>query len=124
MGSQPEAIGTGHRPYGRTHLPLRSIGSDKLSPPFTACTCLRIHRRTGVRAPKAVAGQGGLPATSAKDKSWSAMSGGPGEPSRASPGDPGGAPYGRRTVPTVRGCVRAPSRGSERVKVCSDSRKH
>ena len=39
------------------------------------------HGRTGVRAPKAVAGQGGLPATSAKDKSWSAMSGGPGKPS-------------------------------------------
>ena len=37
---------------------------------------------SGVRAAAAVAGQGGLPATSAKDKSWRAMSSGPGEPSR------------------------------------------
>ena len=36
---------------------------------------------SGVRAAAAVAGQGGLPATSAKDKSWRAMSSGPGEPS-------------------------------------------
>ena len=38
---------------------------------------------SGVRAAAAVAGQGGLPATSAKHKSWRAMYSGPGEPSGA-----------------------------------------
>ena len=38
---------------------------------------------SGVRAAAAVAGQDGLPATSAKHKSWRAMYSGPGEPSGA-----------------------------------------
>ena len=113
LRSQPEAIGTDHRPYGRTHLPLRSIGSDKLSPPFTACTC-RAIAAPGCARPRPWRARAASRPRRQKIRVGALCLAVLGS-HRASPGDPGGALYGRRTVPTVRGCVRAPSRGSEGV---------
>ena len=70
-----------------------------------------------VRAAKAAAGQDGFCATWPIEISWGAMSGDAGEPSgrRAPPGDPEGAPHGRREARTRKGAPDAGSRCGKRV---------
>ena len=48
LRSRPARLRTGHRPCGRAHLPLKPMGTDKLSPPFTGWVCHGLETR---RAP-------------------------------------------------------------------------
>ena len=68
---------------------------------------------SGVRAAAAVAGQDGLPATSAKHKSWRAMYSGPGEPSGAT-WRPRWRPLGLTDGPDTLLGARAKSPGREK----------
>ena len=73
---------------------------------------------SGVRAAAAVAGQDGLPATSAKHKSWRAMYSGPGEPSGAT-WRPRWRPLGLTDGPDAHSARNPVSGGREGVKAVS-----
>ena len=96
----PLKVLSGHRPYERTCLPLRPRATDKLNPPFTACTC-----------------HGQAFQESARHRPWRLRAASPTRHQkmrvgdlclavqgshRAYPGDLGGALQARRTVPTAR----------------------
>ena len=120
LRSLPEALGTGHRRYGRTHLPKRRpepTNSARHSPyggdMGSQARCARFQGRSGPGRPLGHV-------TPHTEMFWSARSGGAGEPSGALWRSRGRPPC-PMDGPDAQTTSRARYRGGEGVKFYGDS---